>query len=499
MKLEAKICFSIVLGAASLCLLLWRLGWFAPQAEEEAGSVGKPSSEEQAVERLEGTVADLLEELLTDFPTDAACVDRALALPYLYHPTKAAALLQYALKYNPDNPILCRMMAEMSFDDGDYEQAITYFRKVSGRFSDTWEIQNRIAESLIALGRYQEVVDALEARVEDPASPGRSHYLLGQAFSQLGNYTRAKECYERALKTNPQNAQLAYALGNAYVRLGQPEAAAPYLEAFRQKQADRQRSALEAASRRGEPELHHSVIPDPWRRGEVANMLSTLSARGSELYRANRQPERAEQILQQAQAAFREAIELAPDQPDSYREFARLVLLTGDDPAKAVRLAEQAVALESSALNYLTLGHAYRAAAEDRKAIAALRRAAEIEPEWFAPKNDLAWILATDADSAIRQPAEAVRLARQAAVLTRHRNPYVRNTLAAAYASAGQFARAAKVGESALELARATHEEALAADALEQLELYRRGVPYRSSDRTIQGTTFDGFRSAVGE
>ena len=103
---------------------------------------------------------DLLEVLLADFPTDEAVVDRAMELPYLYHPTKAAVLLERALESNPDNPILCRMMAEMSFEEGDYERAITYFRQVSGRFSDTWEIQNRIAESLIALGRYQEVVDA---------------------------------------------------------------------------------------------------------------------------------------------------------------------------------------------------------------------------------------------------------------------------------------------------------------------------------------------------
>jgi len=499
MKAEAKICFSIVLGAASVCLLLWVLGWFAQQTEEDEGSVAKLPSEQQAVERLKGTVADLLEVLLTDFPTDEAVVDRALELSYLYHPTKASALLGHALEYNPNNPILCRMMAEMSFEDGDYEQAITYFRKVSGQFSNTWEIQNRIAESLIALGRYQEVVDSLAERVEDPASPGKSHYLLGQAFSQLGNYARAKECYETALKTNPQNAQLAYALGKVYIRLGQPEKAKPYLEAFRKKQVDRKRSALDAANERKEPEIHYSVTPDPWRRGEVANLLSTLCARGNELYRASWRPERAEQVLKKGQTAFREAIDLAPEQSDSYREFARLYLLTDDNPSKATQLAEEAVALESSAQNYLTLGHAYRANTEDRKAISALRRATELEPEWFAPKNDLAWILATHADAAIRQPAEAIRLARQAAVLTKHRNPYVRNTLAAAYASAGQFARAAKVAESALEMARATHNEALAADTLEQLELYRKGKSYSSFDRAIRGTTTNGFRSALRE
>ena len=37
----------------------------------------------------------------------------------------------------------------------------------------------------------------------------------------------------------------------------------------------------------------------------------------------------------------------------------------------------------------------------------------------------------------------------------------------------------------------------LAADILEQLELYRKGKPYVSSDRAIGGTTASGFRSAA--
>ncbi|MBW2541238.1 MAG: tetratricopeptide repeat protein [Deltaproteobacteria bacterium] len=456
-----------------------------------------PSTEARADEHLKQVVADIFEALLMDFPTDALLVELTLELSYLYHPAKAADLLTHTLGYNPENPILCRMMAEMSFDNGDYEKALAYFRKASEHSPQTWELRNRIAESLIALGRYQEVVDSLEGEVGDSTRPGRSHYLLGQAFAQLENDTRAVECFEAALEANPQNAQLAYALGNAYIRLDRLEEAKPHLEAFRKQQAGRTKSALAAASERREPEVHHSASANPWRRGEIANLLGTLCARGNELYRAEQRPERAERILEQGRAAFRQAIDLAPGQPDSHREFARLYLLTDQSPSAAIEFAERAAELESSASNHLILAHAYRANAEDDRAIAALRKAIELEPEWFAPQSDLAWILATHTDAATRRPAEAIRLARRASVLAKHRNPYVRNALAAAHASAGQFARAAKVAESALEMARATRDEALAADILEQLEFYRKGKPYVSFDRAIWGTTASGFRSAA--
>jgi tetratricopeptide (TPR) repeat protein len=481
-KVGIKNRLSIVLGAVSICSLLWSLPLFAQQKEREGIPAAELPAEQQAVDHLTEAAAGLLEVLLREFPTDRVLVNLVPELPYLYHPTKAAALLEYALEHNPSSSMLCRLMASLAFETGDYEKAITYFRKASELSRESWEIRNRIAESLIALGRYQEVVDKLEEKVEDPASPGQSYYLLGQAFTQLGNYTKAKECYEKALKINPQKSHFAYALGKVYMRLNEPEKAKPYLEAFRKKQAALKTGALETAKKRKEPIVHYGTVSVPWERGEIAGILSIMCARGSKLYSANRRTERAEQVLKKGQGALQKAIELAPEQPDPYRELARLYLLPGESPSKAARLTEQAVALEPSAKNYLALGHAYHANNEYRKAISALKRTVDLESEWPIPMNDLAWILATHADAAVRQPVEAVRIAEQAATLVKYRNPYVLKTLAAAYASAGQFRRAARVAERTLKMARATNDEALVADIGKQLELYKKEKPYRDAD-----------------
>jgi tetratricopeptide (TPR) repeat protein len=84
--------------------------------------------------------------------------------------------------------------------------------------------------------------------------------------------------------------------------------------------------------------------------------------------------------------------------------------------------------------------------------------------------------LATHPDRARRQPDEALRLAKTAADLTAYRNVEVLNTLAAAYASAGQFDRAVHVGQSAIEAF-----DANAGVGLDNLNLHLRAYRNRQS------------------
>lgn len=88
--------------------------------------------------------------------------------------------------------------------------------------------------------------------------------------------------------------------------------------------------------------------------------------------------------------------------------------------------------------------------------------------------NNLAWILATSPDEALRQPARALQLA-QGAVSMQPDNAAVIGTLAAAQAANGRFAAAVETLERAIELARAQN----AADLLSGMELrlarYRAG------------------------
>jgi len=92
--------------------------------------------------------------------------------------------------------------------------------------------------------------------------------------------------------------------------------------------------------------------------------------------------------------------------------------------------------------------------------------------------NGLAWILATSPDEGVRRPDEATRLARHAAELTQRRDPAVLDTLAAALAATGQFDRAKKTAQAALDLANSAGNLEIAQQIELRLEGYQQERPH---------------------
>ncbi|HVM50098.1 MAG TPA: tetratricopeptide repeat protein [Candidatus Acidoferrum sp.] len=111
-------------------------------------------------------------------------------------------------------------------------------------------------------------------------------------------------------------------------------------------------------------------------------------------------------------------------------------------------------------------------------AIEAWSAALVLQPHSPDLLNNLAWLLATCPDQALRNGAEAVRLAEQACELTGRSRTLMLGTLAAAYAEAGKFADAVSTAQKACARATAAGDKALAARNAQLLELYRSGHPY---------------------
>jgi tetratricopeptide (TPR) repeat protein len=88
-------------------------------------------------------------------------------------------------------------------------------------------------------------------------------------------------------------------------------------------------------------------------------------------------------------------------------------------------------------------------------AVKLYREALRRNPQSVTALNNLAFLLATHRDAALRDGAEAVRLAEQAARLTEHSDPAILDTLSAAYAELGDVLTAQKVGRDALRMAKA--------------------------------------------
>jgi tetratricopeptide (TPR) repeat protein len=117
-------------------------------------------------------------------------------------------------------------------------------------------------------------------------------------------------------------------------------------------------------------------------------------------------------------------------------------------------------------------------AAKPAAAISLYRRALSLDPAYPSALNNLAMILASSFDPALRHGAEALELARRAARSENYRQPGTLDTLACAAAAAGDFKHAAFYARRALNLAEVSGPPSLADDIRGHLVLFESGRPY---------------------
>jgi 4-amino-4-deoxy-L-arabinose transferase-like glycosyltransferase len=115
------------------------------------------------------------------------------------------------------------------------------------------------------------------------------------------------------------------------------------------------------------------------------------------------------------------------------------------------------------------------------EAIQQYRNALSMDSNNPVALNNLAWILATTDKPKLRNVEEAVQFATRAVKQTDYRQPLCMETLAAAYAQAGQFPQACEMAQAAGVLAWVTGQMEMAAHDRKMLSLY-------SSGKTVDAT-----------
>jgi Flp pilus assembly protein TadD len=123
------------------------------------------------------------------------------------------------------------------------------------------------------------------------------------------------------------------------------------------------------------------------------------------------------------------------------------------------------------------LARAFVQEGKSGEAIAQYHQALQLDPNDMEALNNLAWLLATAPQPALRNGDEALQLARRANELAGGKNPVVVGTLAAAFAETGQFAAAAQTVQQALELAQTAGQQDLIRGFAAQLQRYKEGRP----------------------
>jgi RNA polymerase sigma factor (sigma-70 family) len=179
---------------------------------------------------------------------------------------------------------------------------------------------------------------------------------------------------------------------------------------------------------------------------------------------------------EQALADYNEAIRLNPQMVAAYVNRGQIYNMAGhyDD---AITDFNQAIQLDPERpIPYLNRGVAYGAKAEYDKAVADFNSALELDPDFSPAYNNLAWTLATCPQAALRNGQQAVQDATKACALSGWNNINQLDTLAAAYAEAGDFENAVKSETKVLATPNLAPEDA--AIAKDRLALYQAHQPY---------------------
>jgi tetratricopeptide (TPR) repeat protein len=294
-------------------------------------------------------------------------------------------------------------------------------------------------------GDYSEIIALCEEGIKSGATRENAAYARklcawaynrrGERFAELGNEQEAMKDFASAINYDPNHWRAIHNRGVSYATLGKTaEALADFSRAL---------------------QLNRNYANTWFNRAELQ------SDRGD---------------YGRAVGDYSEAIRLTPKEPSFYtgrgRAYARLgrVREAMEDFNGAIRLdPDNAQARVSRAEIYLASRDWGRAAADYRDAL-------QLDDKLGKAYQGAAWIMATCPDERYRNEELALTAAQKALELDGDKDPRYIETLAAAYANAGQYDSAVAVLQGHLD----KMPQQFAAGAQSRIQLYKSEKPYRA-------------------
>ncbi len=180
-----------------------------------------------------------------------------------------------------------------------------------------------------------------------------------------------------------------------------------------------------------------------------------------------------------AASSFRAALSYHPQLVPAVIDLGGALEASGDRAAAVAHLRTTLEKYGGQPDVHYALGGVLRRSGDARAAIAEYESALRLRADLHRAANDLAWLLATHPDAAIRDGRAAVRHAETAASATRYSSAGPLDTLGAAYAEAGDFAAALRFARRALAIAEQRSGDALAETVRDRIAGYEANRPHR--------------------
>ncbi len=183
--------------------------------------------------------------------------------------------------------------------------------------------------------------------------------------------------------------------------------------------------------------------------------------------------------IDKAMPDFTKAIQLEPKNAAAYNSRGIVYVETGEldkaiaDYTKAIRLNPK------DATAHVSRGYTYYEKGEFEKSIADYTEAIRLDPRFVFAYSGLAWVLATCPEAKYLDGKKAIEHATKACELTHWKAFGLFDSLAAAYAEAGDFKNAVKWQEKAVDMTDGRQPGSFRS----RLDLYREGKPYRQEPK----------------
>jgi len=341
-----------------------------------------------------------------------------------------------ALRVKPDHVDVLSNLATAFSVLGKLDEAISYFRQALRIAPNSTKAHYNLANMLKEQDKLDEAINHYHQALQVKPDYVEAHNNLGIALQLQGKFDEAINHYRQALKLNPSYVESYYNMGITLRAQGRPDQA---IICYRQ--------ALQLK---------------PYHVEAHSNLGYTLSAQGK---------------FAEAIKHFRQALQVKPDFAEVHYNLGLALKSQGklDDAIKHLRQALQVKPDLAEAHNNLAL--VLTMTGQLDKALEHFREAVRLKPDYLEPLNRMARILAMHPDPKLRDPGQSIEIAKRAADLTGYQDAAILETLAAAYASAGQFGRAVITAEAALKLASATQANELADHIRKKIEIYRQAKP----------------------
>lgn len=360
---------------------------------------------------------------------------------------------------------------------GMYANLETLWRTTIARNPGSWLAHNNLGYVYFQAGRLDDAMAQYKEALKINPNFSEAHNDLGQALLQSGDVDGAIAQFQKTLDLDPEFKDAEVNLGAALVQKGEAKEAVPHF----QKVLKTDPENLGARNNLGNALLQMGRTEEAIRCYQAAleidpASLDTCLNLGGALYQAGRPAEAIDY--------FQKALAINPSLSVAQYDIGTVLIANGR-AAEAVVHFQKAVQIKPDyAEAYNSLGSALSRTGRQAEAMDQYRNALKIQPRYTAAQINLAWILATCPDAALRNGSEAVSLARQANQSSGGGDLIILRTLAAAYAEAGQFPQAITTVQQALRLAGEANAAVLVERLQRQLQHYQAGLPFRDDSLT---------------